>query len=108
MSRINNIGVIAELVGAPLLLILLLAFHIKRGPGRGAADRRHRRRPHLGLLRRVPHRRRSMSAYVMYGFDTAGSLAEETNNPRKHAPRAILRALAAVVRHRRPAHARRA
>src|SRR3954470_11215973 len=32
----------------------------------------------------------------MYGFDTAGSLAEETNNPRKHAPAAILRALAAA------------
>ena len=32
----------------------------------------------------------------MYGFDTAGSLAEETNNPRKHAPPAILRALAAA------------
>jgi amino acid transporter len=35
-----------------------------------------------------------MSAYVFYGFDTAGSLAEETNNPRKYAPRAILRAVA--------------
>ena len=32
----------------------------------------------------------------MYGFDTAGSLAEETNNPRKHAPPAIIRALAAA------------
>ena len=37
-----------------------------------------------------------MSAYVFYGFDTAGSLAEETNNPRKYAPRAILRAVGAV------------
>jgi amino acid transporter len=37
-----------------------------------------------------------MSAYVMYGFDTAGSLAEETNNPRKNAPPAILRALIAA------------
>jgi len=32
----------------------------------------------------------------MYGFDTAGSLAEETNNPRKNAPPAILRALIAA------------
>jgi amino acid transporter len=37
-----------------------------------------------------------MSAYVMYGFDTAGSLAEETLDPRKNAPPAILRALAAA------------
>ena len=37
-----------------------------------------------------------MSAYVFYGFDTAGSLAEETNEPRRHAPRAILRAITAA------------
>ena len=37
-----------------------------------------------------------MSAYVMYGFDTAGSLAEETHDPRKHAPPAIIRALTAA------------
>ena len=37
------------------------------------------------------------SAYIFYGFDTAGSLAEETNNPRKHAPSAILRAMAAAA-----------
>ena len=37
-----------------------------------------------------------MSAYVMYGFDTAGSLAEETHDPRRHAPPAIIRALAAA------------
>ncbi len=36
------------------------------------------------------------SAYIFYGFDTAGSLAEETNNPRKHAPSAILRAMLAA------------
>jgi len=33
---------------------------------------------------------------VMYGFDTAGSLAEETVDPRKHAPPAIIRALTAA------------
>jgi amino acid transporter len=32
----------------------------------------------------------------MYGFDTAGSLAEETTAPRRRAPRAILQALAAA------------
>jgi urea carboxylase system permease len=34
-----------------------------------------------------------MAAYVMYGFDSAGELAEETKAPRRTAPRAILRAL---------------
>ena len=38
-----------------------------------------------------------MSAYVMYGFDTAGTLAEETNDPRRAAPPAIIRALIAAA-----------
>jgi amino acid transporter len=33
---------------------------------------------------------------VLYGFDTAGTLAEETHDPRKKAPRAILQALLAA------------
>jgi amino acid transporter len=35
------------------------------------------------------------SAYVMYGFDTASSLGEETMDPRRTAPRAIMRAVIA-------------
>jgi amino acid transporter len=35
------------------------------------------------------------SGYVMYGFDTASSLGEETVEPRRTAPRAILRAILA-------------
>ena len=31
-----------------------------------------------------------MSLFVIYGFDTAGDLAEETKNPRREAPRAVL------------------
>ena len=34
-----------------------------------------------------------MPLYVAYGFDTAGSLAEETSDPRRKAPRAIVQAL---------------
>jgi urea carboxylase system permease len=95
MARINNIGVTAELVGSSLLIILLL-FHLHHGPqviahsyGYGAGH------PWgffgallVGGL---------VSAYVMYGFDTAGTLAEETNDPRKHAPPAIIRAIAAAA-----------
>ena len=94
MAIINNIGVITELV-ASTTLILLLAFHIKRGPGvvlqtagAGAGHTWGYFGAFLGAA--------LMSAYVFYGFDTAGSLAEETNNPRKYAPRAILRAVGAV------------
>ena len=38
-----------------------------------------------------------MSLFVIYGFDTASTLAEETNNPRKEAPRAILMAIAGAA-----------
>ena len=94
MARINNFGVIAELIGVSLLIILL-AFHIRRGPGvifdtfgtgRGYPWGYFGAFLVAGL----------MSAYVMYGFDTAGSLAEETRDPRKHAPPAIIRALTAA------------
>ena len=95
MSRINNVGVAAELIGSTLLIILLL-FHLHHGPqiivhsyGFGAGHKWGYFGALLigGLL----------SAYVMYGFDTAGTLAEETNNPRKHAPPAIIRAIAAAA-----------
>src|SRR4051794_15125302 len=94
MARINNVGVLAELIGVTLLIILL-AIHIKRGPGvilhNNGTDAGHDW-GYLGafLIGGI------VSTYVFYGFDTAGSLAEETNNPRKHAPPAILRAIAAA------------
>jgi amino acid transporter len=35
-----------------------------------------------------------MSLFVIYGFDTASTLAEETNDPRRKAPRAVLASVA--------------
>ncbi|MGB9184325.1 MAG: amino acid permease [Solirubrobacteraceae bacterium] len=97
MARINNFGVIAELIGSVILVILLI-FHFSRGPsvvvhslGTGAGHSWG----YFGafLIGGI------MSAYVMYGFDTAGTLAEETNDPRRAAPPAIIRALitAAII-----------
>src|SRR5437763_514004 len=34
-----------------------------------------------------------MSLYVIYGFDTASTLAEETKNPRSEAPKAVIRSV---------------
>ena len=42
-----------------------------------------------------------MSLYVIYGFDTASTLAEETHNPRQEAPKAVLGVGDRRVRHRR-------
>ena len=94
MAKINNFGVAVELIGVTLLIILL-AVHIKRGPGlvfdtNGTAAGHSWGYFGAFLVASL------MSAYVFYGFDTAGSLAEETREPRRHAPRAILRALTAA------------
>jgi urea carboxylase system permease len=94
MARINNVGVAAELIGVTLLIIFL-AFHITRGPGvvlhtNGTGAGHDWGYFGAFLIGGI------VSTYVFYGFDTAGSLAEETNNPRKHAPPAILRAIVAA------------
>src|ERR1700761_2892500 len=94
MARINNFGVMAELIGASILVILLI-FHFSRGPGvvlhtNGTGAGHSWGYFGAFLIGGI------MSAYVMYGFDTAGTLAEETNDPRKNAPPAIIRALLAA------------
>ena len=94
MARINNFGVAAELVGVSLLIIFL-AVHITRGPGVLLDTFGHGAGNPLGYVGALLVASLT-SAYVLYGFDTAGSLAEETHDPRRHAPPAILRALAAA------------
>ena len=95
MARINNVGVIAELCGVTLLIVLLAA-NIRRGPAglvRYAwATATARPRGYLGPFLAAA----LMASYVLYGFDTAGTLAEETDEPRRRAPWAILQALAAA------------
>lgn len=98
ISIVNNVGVFVELAGAVAIIVLLL-FSARRGPdvvlhtqnagvdlpgygifGYGAAFV-------VAVI---------MPAYVMFGFDTASSLAEETRDPRRRVPRAILNALGAA------------
>ncbi len=85
MAAFNNVGVMAEIVGAVLLIALFFgkARHAPTvvmsttrplGPGAFLA---------AGLT----------ASYVLYGFETAGSLAEETVSPRTKSPRAILWAI---------------
>jgi urea carboxylase system permease len=95
LARINNVGVLTELIGS-VVLVLLLACRARRGPnvvldtfGKGAGESLGYLGPFFAAA--------LMASYVMYGFDTAGSLAEETTKPRRRAPRAILQALAAAA-----------
>jgi urea carboxylase system permease len=89
MSMINSIGVTCELVGVVVLVILLFS-HAQRGPGvvfDTGGVQGHGAYVWPFLVSAL------MAAYVMYGFDSAGELSEETRAPRRTAPRAILRAL---------------
>jgi urea carboxylase system permease len=93
MARINSTGVFIELVAA-VLLILAFVVAIKRGPdvvlhSQGTGDNHN-----LGYFGAFLAASLA-SAYVMYGFDTASSLGEESLDPRRNAPKAILRALIA-------------
>jgi urea carboxylase system permease len=96
LAVINNIGVFSEIVGV-VLLILILSQNAVRSPseavfqtlGKGEGSFLGYLGPFLVAAALTP-------AYVMYGFDTAGTLAEETKDPRRRAPRAILQALLAA------------
>ena len=93
MARINSTGVFIELIAA-VVLIIVLAANIERGPdivfethGTGEGHDWG----YFGAFLAAS----LASAYVMYGFDTASSLGEETKDPRRTAPMAILRAVIA-------------
>ena len=93
MSRVNSAGVAIE-IGAAALIIAVLAYSAERGPGvvfttlgTGAG----RDFGYLGAFLVAA----LASGYVMYGFDTASSLGEETKDARRTAPRAIVRAVVA-------------
>jgi len=97
LALINNIGVFAELVGIILLIILLFSSRVRtpveavvhiKNAGSGLTSF-----PDLKILLAATA---LTASYVLYGFDTAGTLAEETHDPRKKAPRAILQALLAA------------
>jgi urea carboxylase system permease len=94
MARINNVGVVAELIGVTVLIVLL-GLHMRRGPSILFDMQSHgdgRTGGYLGPFLAAA----LMASYVLYGFDTAGTLAEETDLPRQRAPWAILHALAAA------------
>ncbi|CAN5580406.1 amino acid permease [soil metagenome] len=93
MSIINSAGVFIELIAAVLIAIILAA-STTRGPsvffsssGYGAGESGG----WLGAFLIAS----LASGYVMYGFDTASSLGEETVEPRRTAPKAIFRAILA-------------
>jgi urea carboxylase system permease len=94
VARVNDAGVFTELAGVVVLIVLLL-WRARRGVADVIGPSVIQAAPAqwggalLGAAALT-------ASYVMYGFDTAGSLAEETTDPRRTAPRAILHALGAA------------
>lgn len=93
MARINSAGVLIELVAA-VLLILFLAAAVTRGPGVVLETQNTGAEYPSGYLGAFLVAAIA-SSYVMYGFDTASSLGEESVDPHRNAPKAILRSLIA-------------
>ncbi|HUP13434.1 MAG TPA: APC family permease, partial [Niastella sp.] len=97
LALINNIGVFTELVGIVLLIVLLYLRRV-RSPIEAVVTIQHTGSkftsfPDVTIFMAATA---LTASYVLYGFDTAGTLAEETHDPRKKAPRAILQALLAA------------
>src|SRR6202166_4247555 len=97
VAFVNNTGVVFEILGMVVFaLVLLLFYHHQSlstftdfsylGSGFNAQ---------AGTFLAAMF----MSLFVIYGFDTASTLAEETKNPRKSAPQAVLASIigAAII-----------
>jgi urea carboxylase system permease len=97
VSIINNTGVVFEIVGMVVFALILLIFYkhqsvrvVFDGSSLSAGGANP-----FGTFTAAMF----MSLFVIYGFDTASTLAEETKNPRREAPRAVIAAIigAAII-----------
>jgi amino acid transporter len=84
VSIINNTGVVFEILGMFVFALVLLAFHNHQGfhVVTDSAGFHVNGSTFLAAM--------FMSLFVIYGFDTASTLAEETKDPRRAAPKAVL------------------
>lgn len=93
MAMINSAGVFIELIAA-VLIAFLLALNMQNAPNIFFSTNGYGTEESMGYLGAFLVASLA-SGYVMYGFDTASSLGEETVDPRRTAPKAIARAILA-------------
>lgn len=89
MARITSFGVVVEIIGAIVLIVVLFLLPQRDASTLVTAEGRLGTEPYLFAWLASS----LMAAYVLVGFDSASELAEETHNPRRTTPRTILRAL---------------
>jgi amino acid transporter len=84
VSLINNTGVVFEILGMFVFALILMAFHNHQGfhVVTNSAGFHVNGSTFLAAM--------FMSLFVIYGFDTASTLSEETKDPRRAAPKAVL------------------
>jgi amino acid transporter len=87
VSIVNNTGVLFEILGMVVFALILAIAHNHQGVGVVTDSAGQPLTPGTFLIAMF------MSLFVIYGFDTAGTLAEETKNPKREAPRAIIGAV---------------
>ncbi len=84
VAIINNTGVVFEILGMFVFALILMAFHNHQGFHVVTNSAGFHVGPSSFLAAMF------MSLFVIYGFDTASTLSEETRDPRRAAPRAVL------------------
>ncbi|HTG48645.1 MAG TPA: amino acid permease [Actinomycetota bacterium] len=96
VAIINNTGVIFEILGMVVFAVFLAAVHNHNGVGVIFGSQYAGNYANFPAATTLPFFLVGMfmSLYVIYGFDTASTLAEETRNPRAEAPKAVLAAVA--------------
>jgi urea carboxylase system permease len=87
VAIINNTGVVFEILGMFVFALILMAFHNHQGLHVVSNSAGLVVKPSTFLVAMF------MSLFVIYGFDTASTLAEETRDPRRAAPKAVLFAI---------------
>jgi urea carboxylase system permease len=95
VAIVNNTGVVFEILGMVVFALILVLFYHHQSVSVFTDT------SYLGTSNQVGTFLGAMfmSLFVIYGFDTASTLAEETKNPRREAPRAVIAAVigAAVI-----------
>src|SRR5438876_1910837 len=110
VSIVNNIGVAAEIIGMFVFALVLLIFFnhqslgfLFTGPTANVSPQVLSQNLGIPGAQWTPPlgdvyigafaAAMFMSLFVIYGFDTAGTLGEETNDPQRNAPRGVLWAI---------------